>query len=139
VFIHLFHVLAAGASWSIMDNVYVRSCPTELIFSLLLQQIVDWIEATYGHDEYKQFSCKTYGNNPFVGAFFIDDADHYCNSAGFPSFEAMKQNIILLDSILLAAPHGLPKAAKRRLFCDFRPKYKDKDAAAIVALLAAEG
>jgi hypothetical protein len=104
---------------------------------LLLQQIVDWIEATYEHDAYKQFSCKT-GLNPFVGAFFIDDADLHCNSAGFPNFEAIKQNIIILDSILLAAPHGLPKAAKRRLFCGFRCKYKDKDAAAIVALLAAE-
>jgi len=39
----------------------------------------------------------------------------------------MKQNIILLDSILLAAPHGLPKAVKRRLFCDFRPKKKNGD------------
>jgi hypothetical protein len=29
--------------------------------------------------------------------------------------------------------------AKRRLFCDLRRKDKDKDAAAIVALLASEG
>ena len=60
-----------------MDNVYVRSCPTELIFSMLLQQIVDEIEATYEHGAYMQFSCKTYGRNLLVGAFFIDDDDHY--------------------------------------------------------------
>jgi len=104
-----------------------------------IRQIVEWIETMYEDGDSKHYSCKYGGRNSLLGQFFWSDTeinDDY-SVRGFPNFETLKQNITLLDSIICAAaPQGLSRAAKRRLFENFqRDMYKDKDAAAIVASL----
>ena len=98
-------------------------------------QVVEWIEATYEGEEnttyHKPYSCKDdYGRNPIVGQFF-----QAAPSILF-KFETMKQNIVLLDSIIIAASAPLSKGAKKALFRDFQT-LKDKDPDSIVLSIVA--
>lgn len=97
-------------------------------------QVVEWIEATdegEANIPYKPYSCKAdYGQNPIVGQFF-----RAAPSILF-KFETMKQNIVLLDSIIIAASAPLSKGAKKALFRDFQT-LKDKDPDSIVLSIVA--
>lgn len=102
---------------------------------MLLHQVVDWIEAAYSESEvapqYKEFSCMR-GRNPVVGFFFT--SSYAQNSDPVVEFEEIKDNIRVLDSIILASPVDLSQEAKVLLFKNFA-EYKTKDPAATVVAL----